>query len=337
MYKTRIETFENILSPMLECFDNNDYKIEYYNKLQGYGLKASDFEKYEGCSRRVFSHWKNFLLDQKLIRAPKVKRRQKKDTSKRSSKNLPYIITPLGICYFSSILDKIDLHHGEKIVRFLSNYSSYNLHIDWKKICEIIGSKEAHHILKKVCDSIDIIDINDEIKVILSYKSRGKISYEFFKYIINHRQISLQLLEDQYTIESFTNLNPVSTPIIDDNLFHRDMAEFIVESFCYSIIENCHWKILNKSRLLSWEETTSKEKSKIKNTITKYEKILENIPFEVHLIANNFIGQNFFGTIKQEQQLVKEAYGYFYSKIVPKYGFEFEDKDENPSQLFSSD
>lgn len=321
MYKPRIETFENILSPMLECFDNNDYKIEYYNKLQGYGLKASDFEKYEGCSRRVFSHWKKFLLDRKLIRVPTVKRRQIEDESKRSSKDLPYVITPLGICYFSSILDKIDLHHGEKIVRFLSNYSSYNLYMDWKKICEIIGSKEAHHILKKVCDSIDINEDNDKIIMNLNYKTKGRINYELFKYIINHRHVVLQFSEEGYTN-------------IDDELFHKDIAEFIVESFCYSIIEECNSKIHEKSRLLSWEENTPKQRSNVRRIIKKWEKILDTLPFEIHMIASNFISQNVFGTLKQEQVLANKISEYFYNKIAPQYGFDFTDSKDKPIQLF---
>jgi len=319
-----METLENILSPMLGCFGNKDYKIEYYKKLQGYGLKASDFEKYEGCSRRVFSHWKNFLLDRRLIREPTVKRRQNKDPNKRSSKNRPYIITPLGICYFSSVLDKIDLHNGLNIIRFLSQYASYYLHIPWNEICELMGSKEVHNILKKVCDSVDIIDVKDRIIVNLNYKTKRRINYELFKYTIDDKQIILQWSEKEFTK-------------IANESFHEDIANFILESFCYSIIEECNLRMREKSRLLSWEEITSKEKSNIKKAIRKWEKILETIPFEIHNSANDFIGQNIFGTIKQEQKLVGEISNYFYDKIAPKYRLKFVDKDKKPFRMFPSE
>lgn len=328
-----METFRNILECMLECYGNEIYKINYYKKLQGYGLRASDFEGKKGCSRRVFSHWKDSLLEQKLIRVPKIKRRLK-DKTKDSLRNHPYVITPLGICYFSSIIDEIPLHEGKKIVEVLSHYTLYDPYLDWEKICRNITEDKAHKILKKICDSINIRKINDEFHVILSYRSRGGINYEKSRFIINQNQIRLQLPENIHTIESLKNPNPTSKPKIDNDMLFRDVANFIIESFCYSVVESYHWKIMNESVMLKWSELSPQKKLSIKKSINKYKDILEKIPVEVHLASNNFIGDNLFGEIKQEQKVVEEIYDYFYNKVIPKHGIKVEG-DGKPIKLFS--
>lgn len=320
---------------MIGCFGNPEYQVPFWNKLQGYGLKASDFEKSEDCSRRVFSHWKNFLLERKMIRIPRVKRTPRKNSSHRTFNNLRYAITPVGICYFSSILDEIEPYYGTNIVKFLSYHASYSLHVEWKDICKIVGKKEAHQILKKVCDAVEIIDVDKEVQIKLNYRSRWKINYEFFKYIINRDQIRLELPEGMYSDEPDVNQNPVPTRIIDDDSFFRYVSEFILEAFCYSIIENCHWKLRIKLQKSDEAKLTNKEKLDYKNTATKYKTMLENIPFEMHLIAYNFFGQNIFGTLKLEEKLSNEVSDYFYNKIVPKYGYDFVKDDGKPNAIFS--
>ena len=127
MYKTRMEIFESVFSPMIGCFGNPDYQIAFWNKLQGYGLKASDFEESKGCSRRVFSHWKNFLLERKMIRIPRVRRTPRKNSS-HTFNNLRYAITPIGLCYFSSILREIEPHYGTNIIKIFPNYFFCKIH-----------------------------------------------------------------------------------------------------------------------------------------------------------------------------------------------------------------
>lgn len=336
MYNSRVKIFTKILSSTLECFGNEDNKITFWNKLQGYGLKASDFDYSKGCSRRSFTHWKNFLLERKLIRIPRVKRKSKKDVSRRSSRGLPYVITPLGICYFSLLLKDITSRQGNYIIKFLGHYSSDKITIDWKKICQVLGDSEACLILKRVCDSIEI-NGEDEIHIIWKYRSREKIAYEFVEYKIDNKQIVTQLPEGRYTEELHKERILTARPIIDDDSFYQDLADFILKTFCYSIIENYHWKILWTTRLLNWATLTETQEADFKNTITKCETILENIPFEVHLTANNFISENIFGTIKQEQKLAKKISDYYYQKILPKEGVNITDDNAKPFSMFSPD
>ena len=330
-----INYFKKILEPMLACIENKEYKIVYWSKIQGYGLRASDFENVEDYSRRRFSYWRNLMLKQKMIKIPQVKRRPKKGGVISSSYNCRFAISPLGICYYSKVSNKIGTNFASKIIKVLNYNSEYPLHVDWKEISKIMGEKEAGQILKKVCDSVEIIEINDEVHVMLSYKSRRKIKYEFFKYIINQKQVYLELPEDEYTDQLHAEFIPVSTPKIDDDLFFTDIAEFILEAFCYSIIENCHWKIMNTSRTLGWAKITNKEKLNFENIVSKYEDMLEKIPFEVYQTANDFIGQKIFGSIIGEQRLTKKISDYYYHKIAPKYGLDFVDVDGKPFQLFS--
>ena len=330
-----MQIFENILSPMIDCFGNSDYKVTFWNKAQGYGLKASEYQADKGCSGRVFSYWKNHMLERKWIRTPRTKRSKKKKTTTRATNNLRYAISPLGICQYSSIMNEISKHDGKKIIEILSSYSFYKEFHSWDEICDIITEKVAHQTLKDICDSIDLVETKDEFQVVLNYRSKSKIRYEKSRYIIKQNQVYVKLPEDTMTIESFHNPEPVSMPKIDDELLYSDIAEFIIESFCYSIIENYHWKITTKSNMLNWNEVSSKEKLKIIKEIKEWEKNLDEIPFEVHLTANNFISQNLFGSIRREQKLLKKISDTFYNEVAPKQGYQFTDTKGNPMQLFS--
>jgi hypothetical protein len=320
---------------MIDCFGNSDYKVTYWNKTQGYGLRASDYKTNKKCSDRAFSHWKNHMLERKWIRNPRTKRSKKKKTTIRATNNLRYAISPLGICHYSSIMNNISKYDGNKIIEILSSYAIFKTFQSWREISNIISEKETHQILKNICDSIDLIEINNEFQVALNYKSRGGINYEKSRYIIRQNQVYVKLPEDTQTIESFHNPEPVSMPKIDDDLLYSDIAEFIIESFCYHIIENYHWKIIKKSGMLNWKEIPAKEKLKIKNNIEKYKMILEKIPFEVYYAANDFINQNLFGSIRQEQKLLKKISDNFYNIIAPKHGLKFIDANGKPLQLFS--
>jgi hypothetical protein len=329
-----MQIYKDILSPMIDCFGISYYKVTFWNKPQGYGLKASDYNANKKCSGRVFSHWKNHMLERKWIRAPRTKRNKNKKTTTRATNNLRYAISPLGICHYSSIINEISRQDINKIIEILISYSIYVTFQSWKEVCDIISEKVAYQTLKDICDSIDLVEIDDEFRVVLNYKSRGIIRYERSRYIIRQNQVYVKLPEDMQTIESFHNPKPVSMPKIDDDLLYSDIAEFIIESFCYSVIENYYWKIFHKSNMLNWEDISSKKKTEIKKDIETYKKTLDQIPFEVYSNANNFIGQNLFGSIKQEQKLLKKISDTFYSEIAPKNGFRFIDTKGNTMQLF---
>jgi len=335
MYKVRSEIFKNILERLLECHGDPANKITYYNRFQGYGLRATDFDGKEGCSRRVFSHWKNFLLERKSIRKPKLKRNLK-DKTKDSDRNYPFVITPLGICRFTSVTDEIAEYDGKKIVEIMKDYGDYVPDIDWDEISKIISKKTLKRILKQICDSVKMEEVDDEFHINLTYKSRSGISYEKSKFVINSNEMYVQLPESTYMVELSDEPTPTSKGKIDDEILYRSVADFVIDSFCYAIVENYHWKIINKSKLLNRSDLSSKKKSNIKKSVDRYKKILEKIPFEIHLTASGFIGDNLYGEIVQEQKFVKEIYEHTYNQIYPKTGRKFRETVKPPN-LFSDE
>ena len=332
MYKLRSEIFKSILGQVLECHGNPVYKIAYYNKFQGYGLRASDFDGKKGCSRRVFSHWKNFLLERKIIRKAK-KKRNLKDKTKDSDRNQSFVITPLGICHFSSTTDKIVEHEGRKMVEVMRDYGIHVPNIEWVEICKIITKNTANKIIKQICDSVNLKEINNEFHIILSYRSRSGISYEKSRFIINADEMYVQLPESMSMVELSDDPTPTSKPKIDDELLYGEIADFIMESFCYAVVENYHWKLMNKSKLLKRSGLSSQKKSNIRKSVNRYKSILEKLPLEMHLSASNFVGYNLFPEITQEQEIIKKIYEHVYNKIDPKTGIKFL-KNFEPANIF---
>ena len=329
-----MEILTNLLLSMLGCFEDEDYETKYWKRVTGYGLRASDFENFDGCSRRIFSRWRNYLLERRLIKIPRLKKGKLNENSNRFPYNTQFAISSLGICYLSSKLDKIDLYYWKKIIKFFSFYSSLHLAKNWEKICEIIGEKEAFQTLKKVLDTIDISETPHEIQVRISYKTKGRRTFEFFKYKIKEDKVRLELPEDEYTDESYKIGIPVSDPIVDQEILFTDVAEFVEKAFCYALVEDCHWKIKKISNTLKWATLKSKEKKNFENTITKCKTILETLPFEIHLTAYYFIGENIFGGIRGEESLARQIFNYFVKDFAPKFDFNLTGKDGEPLQLF---
>jgi len=311
------------LRALIDCHGDKYYKKMWWKKTQGYGLIASQFNGKDGCSRRMFSERKKFLHESKMIRILKSKER-----------GVPFTITPLGICYFCSKVESIDAEIGIKIFRLLSTYSEYTLGADWKVIFSVITKIDALLILKRVCDSIEFKQIDDGMLVVLGYKSREGIFYEFTKYKLHQNQIRLQLAENLRII-NVRDKTPTSTPTIDEGFFHKDVAEFIVQSFCYAIVEYYHWEILISTITMSNEQLTEREKLILKDKIANWENILARLPLEVHQTSVHFIGEKIFGRIKREQKLAKKISDHFSQKILSDAGFQFVDKKGKPFSMFS--
>jgi len=96
----------------LSTFLEKPKKIKYFNKIQGYGLKDSDFDSYKpDCSRRVFNYRKIRFLKSRIIEPLKSKGR----------KTRYYSITPLGIAFLFH-MNVVDFHQFNKIFEFISRY-----------------------------------------------------------------------------------------------------------------------------------------------------------------------------------------------------------------------
>lgn len=323
MYNSGIKYFKYFLRALIQCVDDKVYKITFRKSIKGYGLTHSNFEQFNDCTSRNFAHWKQILLDLKLIWIPKVKNKQSDDGSNKSSYRRQYTISPLGICSFSSTTDKIGANDAKRIISILKFHSNLTLKWDWKEICKIIETEKASQILKQSCDSIKIIEVNGDVHLIFGYKSKEKTSYEFFKYIISKNQAYYVLPEGYFSDEPDVINDPIPLRIIDDNSFFTDIAEFILQTFCYSIIENCHWNIQKKTHILNFPLSTKKEKLDSKKIIEKYNTVLEKIPFETHLIASNFYREKIFGSIRREEKLSSQIFDYFNVKVGSRIGYEF--------------
>ncbi len=323
MYNSSVNYFHSLLESLVECTDNKEYKIFYRKKITGYGLTHSNFEDIKKGNSRNFAHWKQNLLDLKLIWIPKIKNSQSEDGSNKSSYRRQYTISPLGICSFSSTTDKIGKNNAKRIISILKFYSDFTLKWEWEELCKIIGTEEASQLLKQSCDSIKIIDVNGEVHLIFGYKSKEKTNYEFFKYIIRQNQTYLELPQGYFSDEPDVIQDPIPLRIINDSSFFTDIAEFILETFCYSIIENCHWNIKNKLHILNFRLSTKKEKIDSKKVIEKYKTMLKKIPFETHMIAITFYGERILGTIKMEEKLSSKVFDYYNKQVVCRSGIKF--------------
>jgi len=334
MYNLRIKPISSILRNLLIVFGQNNAKVTFFHKLQGYGLRSSDFITKEDCSRRVFSHWKRHLLERKYIRIPKHRRRFIDE--RKFPRGGHYAISPLGICYFSSINNQITKTESDYIIKFLEFHSEYKTNVDWKKTCKILGDNEACRILKQVCDSIEIKEETDLIRIICRYRSKESVSYEQGEYKIKDHKILLQIPEGRFSEELGKKGIPKTEIVMDDDSFFSDLAEFILKTLCYSIIENYHWRILYTTRLKKWAKTTKEQEEEFRNTIQDCQNKLEKIPYAIHSEANNFVLENVFGSLKQEQRLAGLISDHYYQTVSPKNGVSIKN-GKKPFSVFSPD
>ncbi len=318
MYNSSVNYFHSLLESLVECTDNKEYKIFYRKKITGYGLTHSNFEDIKKGNSRNFAHWKQNLLDLKLIWIPKVKNKQSQDGSNTSTYGRQYMISPLGICSFSSTTDKIGENNAKRIISILKFYSDFTLKWEWEELCKIIGTEEASQLLKQSCDAVKIRDVNKEVHVTLGYNSKTKTSFEFSKYIIRKNKVYFELHEGYFLDESDVIQDPIPLRIMKESFFFTDIAEFILETFCYSIIENCHWNIQNESYILKVPLSTKKEKLDANKTIKKYNTMLEKIPYTPHMIARTFYEERISGNIWSEKKLSVKVFDYFDKQVTSR-------------------
>lgn len=320
MYNSGVKYFKDFLQALIQCTDNKDYEITYRRNVKGYGLTHSNFNYFKYCKSRNFAHWKQNLLDLKLIWIPKVKNQQSEDGSNKSTYRRQYTISPLGICSFSSTTEKISTNDAKRIISNLKFHSDFTLKWEWKELCKIIGTEKASQLLKQSCDSVKIIDANGDVHSIFGYESKAKTSYQFDKYIIRQNQVYFELPQGYFLDESDVIQDPIQLRIVDDSLFFTDVAEFILETFCYSIIENCHWNIKGEEHILNSRLATKKEKLDSKNVIEKYKTMLEKIPLETHSIAITFYWEKLSSSIKMQGELSSKVIDYHNKQVVSRYG-----------------
>lgn len=309
---------------MLKCFGNKEYEITYWKKVQGYGLRATNFDDFEFTSRRAFSGWKDGLLEKKLI------------TKLKSRKERPYFsITPLGICHLGSLLENIDANNAKYMIKFLSYYSTIDLTFSiWEKILDIIGEKESNLILKRICDSIEIKESNNEILILVRYESRRRIIYEIDKYRIFNGQIYVQLDEGTIISNPQNRGEPIHEQLVDEHVFEQEIAGFILKAFCYSVVESCHSKILSSEKAVSYENFSNKTKSIFRDIINENKNILEKLPYDVHSIAAELIERDLLGRTKKHIILLKEISEHYYQKVAPNEGIRWTFEDGNPMNVF---
>jgi len=221
MYRDRRESIMSILCLLLEKSE----KVSYRRKLQGYGLYDSQFDKFSPeCTRRIFNHSKNELLEKKYITKLKTRGEQKQY----------YSITPLGICYLCSI-SEVDKHQYIKMLDFLKFFyknnsltKTSNIAIKIKTmrdVWELVEKYDEPHMqnsfafyFELALEGIKIIDKRVE----LSYTDmHANSTTSFAKYFIKNDEIQALEIPPRELLESE---------------FYYEIAEYIIYSFFYTLI-----------------------------------------------------------------------------------------------------
>jgi len=234
MYRLGIKGDVEVLSRLLET----SCERRFWNKVQGYGLRESDFEKFKpDCSRRMFNHRKDEFLNSKFITHLRSK----------GKKSKYYSITPLGIAYFCQIQKKMDEHQFKKIFEqlrlFYKKYSeitqSSNLKLIkktteeiWKSLSGIIGVKELILSLTEVINCIKIDREEDTFEIKLSYPIVNDGTVNFRKFVYNKEQV-----QEFYHRPYMSGLYTITVRKIDDLSFFYYMSEFILIVLQYHIVK----------------------------------------------------------------------------------------------------
>lgn len=235
----------------MEALLEKGKEVKFKNRLQGYGLKDSDFDSatfengQNNCSRRIFGYRKASLLKRKLI--VKLHFRSKRENY--------YSITPLGVCYFCSLVDSITKQQAKRILENLKLFyesrsfgkewlfdigAEFNFSKIWDKLEKVILDQELINELKRVCSYVTIKNEDDDHVVTCSFPIHNAMMVTISKYkIFNdktvkelHQKIRKKQKKNPNVISDFTDIySDTSYPGRES----RSMSELSPAGFFYWI------------------------------------------------------------------------------------------------------
>ena len=235
MYRTRIDSESQILRILL-----NANQAVKYHKIQGYGLKDSDFDDMPNCSRRIFNHRKNDLLNSFSIR--KLKQSDKRSTY--------YQITPLGIIHlcksinhwkdmpFTRIFDVLKFYYKEYKLPSEESYVD-KLQNSWIKLDKIHYEKWYVVRLFGVIRNIEVNGQGDyELTVNLKYKLFYDTDVTYAQYVIS---------ENKYFAAQYPLMGDVEIGYVEkkEKKIYYLISKFILKAIFHSLIYD----------LILWDKT----------------------------------------------------------------------------------
>jgi len=237
LYRTRIDSESVILQILL----NANHAVRY-RKIQGYGLKDSDFDDMPNCSRRIFNHRKKDLLNSYYIR----------ELKQSDGRSTYYQITPLGIIHLCKSVNDLKEIPFTRIFDVLKFYYNKGKPTDEESYIDKL--KNSFGVLEKIYgknwfvkpfyDIIKPIEIenNSIINIRLNYELSRAQRFEVS---------SINIMGNKISVRADTEIDESEPPPASDFLFNKIIDEkemyyliskFIINAFihhvmCENIIE----------------------------------------------------------------------------------------------------
>ncbi len=234
MYRSRLISDSFILNNLLE----KPQKIRGWgNRIIGYGLSGSDFDKFDNCSRSLFNQRKANFLASKIIKPLKAKGKKIKY----------YSITPLGIARLFQNAT-IDLHQFNKALEFVFRFDEESW-MPWdevsaqtwgefdskliKKILRLTDKKLLFKIMKSVLIDIRIVEDESNYIIYLTQTLPKETNCVLWKFTII----------DNIVYINFDPKNEYRKPKkISDEEFYASISEHVLYSFHFSLYEKLKGK-----------------------------------------------------------------------------------------------
>lgn len=271
LYRSRIDSESEILRVLLNANQN----VIFRKKIQGYGLKDSDFDDKPNCSRRIFNHRKKDLLNSYSIR--KLKQSDKRSTY--------YQITPLGIIHlcksvndlkeipFTRIFDVLKFYYNKGKPTDEKSYID-KLKNSWDVLEKIFGRNWFVEPLNEITKTIELESNPNHYDIHLYYD----LSYGL-KVLINSFWISkdeIRMKAPSEEPEDFLYFSDV----VDNEKMYSLISKFIIKTFLhYFVYENT-----TEREMLSILESELPEKKKFK----KYQDEFLQFPVSMLGVADEF-------------------------------------------------
>lgn len=226
LYRSRIDSESEILRVLLNANQN----VIFRKKIQGYGLKDSDFDDKPNCSRRIFNHRKNDLLNSYSIR--KLKQSDKRSTY--------YQITPLGIihlCKSAKDLNEIPFTRIFDVLKFYYNKGkptdekSYidKLKNSWDVLEKIFGRNWFVEPLNEITKTIELESNPNHYDIHLYYELYG-LKVLINSFWISKDEIRMKALSGEP--EDFLYFSDV----VDNEKMYSLISKFIIKAFLHCIV-----------------------------------------------------------------------------------------------------
>jgi len=263
LYRSRIESESEILRVLL----NADHVVRY-RKIQGYGLKDSDFDDKPNCSRRIFNHRKKDLLNSYCIR--KLKQSDKRSTY--------YQITPLGIIHLCKSVNDLKGIPFTRIFDVLKFYYNKGKPVDeksyidklknsWDVLEKVFGRNWFVEPLNEITKTIELESNPDYYEIDLYYELSHGLKVLINSFWISKDEIRMKAPSEEP--EDFLYFSDV----VDNEKMYSLISKFIIKAFLhYFVYENT-----TEREMLSLLKSKEPEKKKFKNYQEEFLKFPESM------------------------------------------------------------